>query len=261
MKALCGCALAALILGATLFVQPAPGQKQSGSIDVSRARLLWDEMIAAKGGREKLNQVSDLVVRMRTDCPNDEAMVLKYFFWKRVSTETLWVFPDRFYFVTLGVAEDPGDANFNLYNGDARKFWSFFPGMKTPREFSSEASLKFAKNRVLRAQIMYLGETRWVKPAPVGYSRQRIHLRAVDVVHTRLDDISADFYLDRQTHLPLKVATNLSFGGQVLHSSQGYVLSDYTSISGIRFPLKMAAGLCRAQLGYDVNASLRSELF
>lgn len=261
MKTLCECALAALILGATLFVQPAPGQEQSGSSDVSRARLLWNEMIAAKGGREKLNQVSDLVVRMRTDCPTDEAMVLKYFFWKKIGTETLWVFPDRSYFATLGVAKNAGDANFNLYNGDARGFWSFFPGMKTPREFSSEASLKFAKNRILWAQIMYLGETRWVKPVPIGYTRQRIHLRAVDVVRTRLDDTSTDFYLDRQTHLPLKVETNLSFGGQILHSLQGYVLSDYTSISGVRFPLKMAAGSCRAQVQYEVNASYDPSFF
>ena len=248
------------MLAALFVAASAKGQKSEESSTLSRAGVLWDEMLAAKGG-DKLSQVNNLVVRAHLACPDDEAGFLKLFIWRRTNTEALWAFPDRFYDTALYAAKDPSGANFSLFNGDTGKFWSFFGSLGPPGESSNKGALDRARGRLLFTQIVYLGETRWVKPIPVGYSREPIHLHAVDVVQTRLGNINADFYLDGQTHLPLKIKTNLSFGGQVLQKFETYSLSDYVSTAGIEFPSQISSGLCRMRVQYEINVHYDPRFF
>lgn len=57
-----------------------------------------------------------------------------------------------------------------------------------------------------KAQLLYLLETRWLKPLPSSVTHGHVGRRTVDVLQTLVDGERVNFYLDRETHLPLKVA-------------------------------------------------------
>ena len=84
------------------------------------------------------------------------------------------------------------------------------------------------------AQLFYLLETRWVKPTPVSVSKGEVRGRRADVVRTILGDRTVDFYLDRETRLPLRVALISRLDGKVY---QYKTFSEYADVGGIQVPL------------------------
>jgi hypothetical protein len=82
--------------------------------------------------------------------------------------------------------------------------------------------------------LYYLLETQWVKPVPIGVtSGGRVGRRTVDIVQTLVDGKRVDFYLDRESHLPLKVAFVNERDGR---SYYWIMFSDYAPVKGIQMP-------------------------
>jgi hypothetical protein len=104
---------------------------------------------------------------------------------------------------------------------------------ESPRKLGSDA-LESARANIIKAQLYFLLETQWVKPVPIGVtSGGRVGRRTVDIVQTLVDGKRVDFYLDRESHLPLKVAFINERDGR---SYYWIMFSDYAPVNGIQMP-------------------------
>jgi hypothetical protein len=79
------------------------------------------------------------------------------------------------------------------------------------------------------------------------------------VVRTRFEGRTVDFYLDRGTRLPLKVAlVDESNGKEYMYQT----LSDYATIDGIELPLKVdTRGSGNLPNSYQLNVEYDEQLF
>ena len=61
-----------------------------------------------------------------------------------------------------------------------------------------------------RVQFTLLLMTRWLEPDPLRARKARLGLKRVDVVETDADGRRVDYYLDPESHLPVKVVSATS---------------------------------------------------
>jgi hypothetical protein len=149
-----------------------------------------------------------------------------------------------------------------MYNGDRNESWLTYPNdPKSPRRLPTDSEI--GKDFLFRAQLLFLMETKWFKPIPLKVTTEWIGLKKVDVVHTRIDiphtwlrsvgkypslpkivSIPSDgyqlwFFLDRQTHLPLKIKECELEQECTEREGALYTLSDYSEFDGIQMPRKV----------------------
>ncbi len=202
------------------------------------AKKLWEQAIAAKGGRKRLYEVRNLVVSSRAK--------YKLGFMKngRQHFEEFYVFPHKSW---LWFDERPSKLGLavKMNNLDRNLFFLTYPDdPESPRKLG--VAPEEANSFTIRAQLLYLMETEWVKPVPVKVTRDRINGKAVSVVHTFVGNRQVDFALDRESHLPVNVTIHhrsdrdvtssvgvLPMRESVLNS---VALSDYAEVNGIQMP-------------------------
>lgn len=136
---------------------------------------------------------------------------------------------------------------------------------------------------VFYAQLYFLLETQWIKPLPLKVYAGRIGNRPVDIIQTIVQYADApranpngyrvDFHLDKQSHLPLKVAFPAGDDGSVFpRDSEGtnygrgtyYVtFADYADMSGIQMPRRVGylADKPHASLRVRVNVEYDPGIF
>ncbi|CAN5455701.1 hypothetical protein BH20ACI3_BH20ACI3_23930 [soil metagenome] len=210
-----------------------------------KAKELWEQAIEAKGGRERLYQVSSLAVSYRKEW--------RWFFKKyRQHFEFLYVFPNKAWrwlddVPPLGLVAD-------MFNLEQNIGWAVHDGPNPrPSSFKNDRIAEL-KGYVDLPQFLYLMETRWVKPIPIEVTKDRIGLKRVDVVHTRVEGQRVRFLLDSKTHLPLRVAvlSQITEGRQILLHS----FSDYVQIGGIQMPSKQDGAALDFQLNPDYDENI-----
>jgi len=115
----------------------------------------------------------------------------------------------------------------------------------------------------------YLMETKWLKPKVVGLNESSLRKRKVEVVHTVLTDhvegfapenIYIDFWIDRKTHLPLKVTYTLTTLGQ-RGSPTDIGFPEYVDMNGIKVPSKTEIDGVRNSVVVELNVSYDEKLF
>ncbi|HEV2802563.1 MAG TPA: hypothetical protein VGW12_18975 [Pyrinomonadaceae bacterium] len=207
------------------------------------AERLWELAIDAKGGRGRLHSVGNILVAIQT---------------RHYQNIELSVFPDKFW--RLSNSPEPLGRSalmFNLERGFGFTADENRPGGGAVRLHQS--NLGGGAVVLEEAQIFYLLETRWLKPSVVGVSEERVGGRRVDVVRVMAGDRPVDYYLDRKTHLPLKVALISKQSGAVYFYR---TFSDYAPVDGIQMPRTVNVdGDGRLPISFRFNVDYDQQLF
>lgn len=250
------------------------------------ADKLWEQAIAAKGGRQRLYDIGNFVVssksRFRSSPLPDVAV--------GITEESLYVLPGKWWnFFDYR----PGKMGYriNVLDFDRSIWWTASPGKKVPlpsRPDLNKAVLEGFRNRFRQAQFLYLLETKWAKPTLVGARTDSIGFNKYDVVETviaeremrqlvkegstkRLNleviddegEVRADFYLDRKTHLPVRIVTD---SRAVRGSGKGApddscILDDYAEVGGIQMPRMVNCGDKENRTSYQFNVDYNESIF
>jgi len=230
-----------------LPVQAIANQAQE-SESTQQAKELWEQAIAAKGGREQLYKINSLVMSYQETVRNVLGIIVH-----RGTVERLYVFPDKSwgwddglpppFHLTVGVLDLARNLRCTLYEG-AQK-----PVCGPAKQGASPAN-----EGLNQAQYLYLMETIWVKPVPLNVTKESIGLKKVDVLHTQFENKRIDYFLDRKTHLPLRVAV---FYGASDRPTLAYDLSEYVNINGVQMPGKQKKG----RINFEINPSYDESIF
>jgi hypothetical protein len=240
------------VLLALLFVALTGVPTAAAPDQKADAETLWEQAIAAKGGRENLLAVRSLVVTERGSgrsprCQGDNVL------------QTLYVFPSLFWrFGCDGLG--PG---LLIFDFKQRVAWG--DGGRLPENFVDDYFM-------LEGQLLFLLESASVKPDPVAVRRDTVGVRAVDVVETRLSSarIRADYYLDRESHLPLRVVVFRTLSappGQGIPPrdfvlEDHYRLSGYTSVEGLQMPARVShQNGAYGSMSYRLNVAYDEQVF
>jgi hypothetical protein len=89
--------------------------------------------------------------------------------------------------------------------------------------------------------LLYLMETRWVRPVPVRARTEREGGKRIDVVETLVGRTRVDFYLHHKTRLPFKLVTDQFDGIPQLTDKMGLTvyLEKYKAVDGIQMPRRV----------------------
>jgi hypothetical protein len=241
-----------LLMGSSLASPKEPGSRAAAA-ERQQAVKLWNEALAAKGGRERLLAVKNLVV--------DQIFPTRLHpHGKERTYTTLYVFPDLaweygHYWWTSG-----RDVSLAIWNGNLGRTYFCYNDEPFCRE-SNEPQGELLED-IGDLQMVWLMETQWIKPQPVKAWTQRIGWRKVDVVETEvngvldtdireagngwktsvkeMDKLKVKYFLDRSTHLPVKITYDVFVKMTQAHDSgwlhYEFRLRNYEDFAGIKLP-------------------------
>ncbi len=230
-----------------VFVPQATNRQETAR---HQAEELWEQAIAAKGGRERLHKVRNMLISSHTEYRRGLFGLRR----GRTRTEQLYVFPNKYWYWddlrpgVLGLAV-------SMYNGDTEASWLTYPDdRRSPRKLSLDVTQEMSV--LIRAQLFDLMETKWVRPKPIKVRTAQLGGKRVDVVQAVIDEYLVDFYLDRETHLPLKVTR---FGESPMGPNtelSSALLSEYADVDGIQMPHKIEDIPQRYRFNVDYDEAL-----
>lgn len=228
----------------------AAAQSERNSQDTQRAEELWEQAVAAKGGREQLYKVNSLLISYRDTVRNFLGVVVH-----RGDFEALYAFPDKSW-TWDDALPPPFTLSVSSLDVSRNRRCRISEGAPTPTCGAAEHPASPADEGLAQTQYLYLLETRWVKPTPVGVGGGRIGLKKVDVLHTRFREKRIDYFLDRKTHLPLRVSV---FHGTSERATFSFDFSEYASVGGVMMPGKQKIGHINFQINppYDESVFTR----
>jgi len=194
------------------------------------AATVWEQAIASKGGRERLQSVRNFVVRSREDFSRStrpdvathEDIERLY-----VVAGKLWEFVDH----------RPGimGASGLILDSAQHQAWG-------SNGYPAKSAYPELVYRLTEGQCLYLMETTKVRPKPVSVRSDRLRSSEVDIVETQVAGDRVDFYLDHASHLPVRIVTFRNLRAGSAPSRRIFRLSDYQAIEGIQMPAKVRLG-------------------
>lgn len=257
------------------------------------ATALWERAIAAKGGRDRLYQVHNLVVNQ----VHSYRWIIRRHERREVS---LYVFPNKLW---AWSDNRPGILGLiiKIYNAEARQGWSFrdsrieclrviersggsepepAPDLQVDEHtcaFPDTTSIGTFDNYSIRDPVCFLLETSWVRPVPIKAETVKSEFGEVDAVHTHVEAYGRRyrvvFFLDRKTHLPVKVGFRNLDSPLPLQDPQdltslvnyyGWIsLSDYAEVAGIQMPRKLGYEGARPAIpvSFEINVDYDEAVF
>ncbi len=254
-----------LAAGFLTLICTLPAQGPNPEADRREARALWEQMIVAKGGRERLAAVGSIEETRHAELPKLGR------WWVKKNTETqlvrLFVLPDRMWqwadegATVLGLSLTVC----NRGAGTAYTARTGQPVLATSDDVCGE--------RLLYAQLIYLNASAGVRPEPARVIRGKDIPRGVEAIETKIDAnhyYRVDFYVDRRSHLPVQVILwyhqETSRGHPAGDFPARYELLDYIEMEGVMIPRRVIETLSsdlRWEWGYQVhlNVPYRDEAF
>jgi hypothetical protein len=226
------CLAAAVLLAVGASAQ---SPAQGSDADRERAAALWEEAIRAKGGRGRLHAVENLLISSSVDVRAKRGSAI-------TETERLYAMPGRAWIFKLTPDYDVS-LEATVINPD-RSLCSVtmypvgssgsVPGLSlclptTPLEY------------LVQDPVIYLMETRWVRPVPVRARTEGEGGKRIDVVETMVGRTRVDFYLHHRTRLPFKIVTDQFDGVPQLTDKMGLTvyLEKYEVVDGIQMPRRV----------------------
>lgn len=202
-----------------LFVSSTGGVGQSlglskADADKRKAEQAWEAVIKAKGGREHLHSVQNLIIE-----------------WGKPATAIwLFAFPDKYWDWTN---EGPGPkrwSSMSLYGEPGIFYW--ITETQTTRAHVDPQGAQREMNVKIATYVL---EAKGVKPEPVRVSRVRDGKQVLDVIETRVNGERIDFAVEVEQMLVLKV---MWYGQKVTRNEplDTYLFSDYAPENGIQMP-------------------------
>ena len=247
-----GIAAIAIIIGigpvATFGMPQTPRETSQSTL----AERLWEQAIAAKGGREALHGVRNLVVSARRDYPSRK---LKK---NQLHQEVLCVLPDKFWSWS-DYRPDVFGLRVEMYNYETSTKYVISDG-EPHRQLEPINEMDRKTRDLLWGLLPYLPETKWLKPVLVGVKAGRIGLQTVDIMETTVKGKRVDFAFDRKTHLPIRVSYYRTVNNKT------YVtvidLADYVEVGGIKLPQTMRYEDRTAdKKSYQLNVEYKEDIF
>jgi hypothetical protein len=210
-----------------------------------QAEELWEQALAAKGGREKLHAVHNILVssfRGRGE--------------KYESVE-LYVFPNKSW--EWHSEPQPFGTSVGMYNLEERAQYQGDDSAPYSSIRDYESALAGGQVGVDETELMFLLETNWLKPVPIASSNDWVGRKRVDVVQTLVGEKRVDFYLDRKSHLPLKMALINNDDGKPYFSFEFY---EYSETQGIQLPRYMGfRGKGHLPRVFQLNVEYNEQIF
>lgn len=188
--------------------------------DVEKAKELWELAIEAKGGREQINKVQNILKSVS--------------YGKEHGSVELFVLPEKWWRFS-NEAEPLGKQV--VMNNLAQDLY-YVSYDNNPQSFTKTE--KRGKVSLIETQLYFLLETKWIKPVPFDYSIEQIGGEKTNVVKTMVEEKPVNFYFDKKTHLVVKIA-HLNDKGKIY---SWVSFSDYVMLDGIQIPTK---------IGYESN--------
>jgi hypothetical protein len=208
---------------------------QQGENTRREAERLWELAIAAKGGRERLHAVENMLLSIRIRARRSLVRSVELRF------EQFFVFPNKLWFW----ADQRGTAfGLEIQTVDRERGFGYRVIERNPTAPQIMPGYTPNEERYFfEAQALYLMESRWLRPRPIAVRTERIGFRQFDVVQTIIereeyDSIQReryDFYLDRRTHLPVRVVRRTAFESEQ-EIEATYNIEGYTDVNGIQMP-------------------------
>ena len=216
------------------------------------ARRLWEQAIAAKGGRERLYEVGNMEVSARAQFKKD------LFHSGELRFEDFYVFPSKHW----SWSDERATGLFPLAVEwvDLERSLAYLTYADDPESPRKGAITPFKSSFFIKTQLVYLMETPWLKPVPVKTRTEHIGFKKVDVVETSVERDRVDYYLDRTTHLPVRVVTHYASKNET-GLTRTYVLEEYKEVNGIQMPHTVNAQGLKQRVTYQINVPYNKELF
>ncbi|MCI0564247.1 MAG: hypothetical protein MN733_37715, partial [Nitrososphaera sp.] len=244
------CLLVLLLFGLMIAAQGQPNQFDSS---LERARKLWELAVAAKGGRERLNQINNFV---------------KIFAGERTHYIQFVALPDRY--LSWYDHSGPNTLVYNFASGfgyyeyfAGRKYHETYKDMRREMKSYDSAKMEF----LYRPQIEYFLETRWLRPKLLSASKATIGRKNVDRVDVlvEVENLRIRFavFLDEKTHLPVRVGScrDEKTCEQI---TRGMDFRAYREIAGIKIPTEscgIIGGDKWNRIHFEINAEYNPEVF
>jgi hypothetical protein len=250
--------LAFLLAAAVAGISPAAAPDQRAD-----AEALWNQAVAAKGGRDRLEAVRNLVVTERTTYTKSTRADMTTGFTR----QRLYVFPARLWEF---VDERPGKLGFHMQSFDLEQRVGWSGAGRLP---DRQGIIDGVTNDLLHGQLLYLLETAYLKPEPTGARSGMVGRVAVDIVETRLSssDVRAVYYLERQRHLPIRVVLfytvsiplDVPLAPQSFAREDHYTLGNYVDVDGLQMPtVAMLEGPDKKNTtSYRINVDYDEQVF
>jgi len=219
---------------------------QAQSQDDQKAKKLWEAAIAAKGGREQLYHVNTLVISYQETTRNFLGIIVH-----RGIVEGIYVFPDKMWSWDDGLPP-PFHLSVGWLNLEQNRRCTMYAGASAPA--CGPARQGDLNEGISQIQYLYLMETRWVKPVPLSVTNGNIGLKKIDVLHTSFENTKIDYFLDRKTHLPLRVA--IFYNGSD-RATRIVEFSDYVIVSGVQLPSKQK----KTRISFQINPLYDADIF
>lgn len=220
------------------------------------AEKLWEQAVTAKGGRERLYGVRNFVVSSNSrygQSPRADVAT-------GIVEENLYVLPGKWWSFR---DYRPGKLGYgvNLLDFERNTGW-ISSGGRPPVPVERRDLFDDFKYRFRQAQFIYLLETETVKPTLIKARSAFVGFKKFDVIETTIDGARVDFYLDRKTHLPVRIVTGATPGARATGKLNYTVrLDDYIDIDGIRMPQKVSYGDADNRTTYHINVAYNQRLF
>jgi hypothetical protein len=260
-----------LLVLSLLLLAPSATSAQTTDEQESRreAEQLWEAVIRAKGGRERLYAVSNLVVSNRTKDIHPTKEFPGFHF------ESLFVLPDKWWFwaderpgLPLSVWAYDFGRQVGQETADVLPEVRIYRPAQSPGELAigspgakEDIRYRFVKEQFIEWQIIYLMETKWLQPTVQRAWTARLHRQEVDVVEVSHGRERFEFYVDRKTHLPVQVILRTRIEDTGRDYVDGYLFGDYVEVAGIQFPRTVRAGGERNETTYQVNVAYDTGIF
>jgi hypothetical protein len=213
------------------------GQENS-ELNRQRAVALWEEAIRAKGGHDRLQSIQNLLISSTIEVRTQRG-------FKLTDTERLYVMPMKAWIYTF---TPDLDVSLDATVMDIERNFcavTFAPASNDVPPLSAcipSTPVKF----LIQDPVIYLMETKWAQPVPLGVRVEGKGKKQIDVIETKVGPLKVDFYLDRKTRLPFRLVTDW-FGGITQATLRGGLvtisLEDYFDIDGILMPRRVTREL------------------
>jgi len=233
---------------------------RSPHVDHQAAEALWEQAVAAKGGRERLAAIQSFAIQERTEFGR---LMLRDVAAGKVS-QVVCVLPDGWWeFLDYR----PGKMGYSVLAANAQTGlgWSTHGGPAGPllRRYTGLAY------RVRQLQYVYFLETRAVRPTPIRASTVKRGFATVDRVETMLEDDLVVFDLDVKTHLPIRIETSRKNSlppprpGMTPPGAMRFVfeLDRYSEVAGIQVPGRVKLGGDAADARVEINPEYDASIF
>lgn len=221
--------LSILAIGILAVQGAAQSFRQIPDSNSARAGALWEETIKAKGGRERLYSIQNVLIVSKVNIEAPQRLGPN-------ETRKLYILPDQA--LLHASSEQSGVVMEAIVFSIERNLCTvkISPGQAAPG--TSPCSLTTWGPHLVQDPVIYLLETKWLQPKILGTRVEGTGSNQIDVIEAEIKALRVDLYLDIKTRLPFKMVTNVSDGSGRL-SARGAVtirLSDYTSVDGIQMP-------------------------